>query len=294
MCSARFSARAGLPWALACAVLMAGCGAEVRHAEEAWRDLLAQRFQRTELAARPFVLTAALRDEDSTRPLHVYIEGDGRAWLTRDRPSRDPTPLHPVAARLAARDPEPAVLYLARPCQWRPETAAGGCAPALWTSHRYSREVVDAYVAVIEGVVRTRANGRVALIGHSGGGALAALLAMRLEGVDWLLTVAANLDTREWTAHHRVSPLADSLNPADQAHRLRRLPQLHLVGAADEVVPERVARAWVRRGGIDAGSVRLVAGADHHCCWTEDWPRVLAEIAQTAAASTVQPERADD
>ncbi len=272
------------PAALLAALLMTGCLPSSRHADQAWSELLAQRFERVEFAAPAFVLTAALRDEDPTHPLHIYIEGDGHAWQSRDRPSPDPTPRRPISLLLAARDPAPAVLYLARPCQWRPETRKGGCSEELWTSHRYSGAVVDGYVAIIEQLVQTRANPHVALIGHSGGGALAALLAARLADVEWLLTVAANLDTALWTAHHRVDPLTASQNPADVAERLRALPQLHLVGAEDPIVPEIVARSWVARGGIDARSIEVVAGADHHCCWSKEWSRVLAEIAGRAAA----------
>jgi pimeloyl-ACP methyl ester carboxylesterase len=265
---------------LLAALLVGACQPPTRRAEAAWQALTAARFERLDLATPAFVLTAALRDEDPSHPLHVYIEGDGHAWLRRDRPARDPTPLHPVAAELAARDPAPAVLYLARPCQWRPETTSGGCAPELWTSHRYAPAVVDAYAALIEDMTRGRATQRVALVGHSGGGALAALLATKLPRVDWLLTVAANLDTAAWTAHHGVSPLDASLNPADFARELHELPQLHLVGAEDPIVPELVARAWARRGGIDQHSIRVVPGADHHCCWAEGWSDTLAWIAE--------------
>ena len=52
--------------------------------------------------------------------VHVYIEGDGYAWATTTDPSDDPTPINPLALRLAAVDDAPNVLYLARPCQFRP------------------------------------------------------------------------------------------------------------------------------------------------------------------------------
>ncbi|MEX2353586.1 MAG: alpha/beta hydrolase, partial [Gammaproteobacteria bacterium] len=48
----------------------------------------------------------------------VYIEGDGRAYVSRHRVSADPVPRNPLAFRLAVVDPSPAVIYIARPCQF--------------------------------------------------------------------------------------------------------------------------------------------------------------------------------
>ena len=50
--------------------------------------------------------------------VNIYIEGDGRAWLNKNRPSLDPTPKNSLALKLAEIDPAPNVIYLARPCQY--------------------------------------------------------------------------------------------------------------------------------------------------------------------------------
>lgn len=263
--------------AVALGLGLGGCsGIGTRQAYDPWPDFARQGYAARELAAADFTLRGALRDDDPAATLHVYIEGDGRAWLGRTRPSPDPTPQQPVGAELALEDPAAAVLYLARPCQWRPETAAGTCDRHLWTTGRYAEGVVAGYVEILEQVRKSRQNGRLALIGYSGGGAIAALLAARMSEVDWLLTVAANLDTARWTTLHQVSALSASLNPAESADRARAIPQRHFVGALDTIVPLAVVAGYAERGAGPA-SVQQLPGADHHCCWKSLWAGLLSE-----------------
>ena len=63
--------------------------------------------------------------------LHVYLEGDGVPWITRTLIALDPTPRNPLALRLMALDPAPA-LYLARPC-YNGTAKAPGCNPLSFT-----------------------------------------------------------------------------------------------------------------------------------------------------------------
>jgi hypothetical protein len=72
---------------------------------------------RSLVATDGFVLTAYYRLGQPGAALSVYIEGDGLAWMSRRRLSRDPTPVDPLALDLAALDPAANVVYLARPCQ---------------------------------------------------------------------------------------------------------------------------------------------------------------------------------
>jgi alpha/beta superfamily hydrolase len=72
------------------------------------------------------------------------------------------------------------------------------------------------------------------LVGYSGGANVAALAASERTDVIHLVTVAGNLDHASWTRHHRVKPLVNSLNAADIAHQLDRLPQTHWVGGQDQ------------------------------------------------------------
>ena len=215
------------------------------------------------------------RGIESAMHINVYVEGDGHAWQTRSRPSDDPTPRNPVAFKLALKDPTAAVLYIARPCQYAGSDNSGVCDPRYWTSHRYADAVVHAFDEALSKL----GTGKVAdrqvsfgLIGFSGGGAIAALVAARRDDIAWLVSVAANLDTAAWTAHHRVGALHSSLNPADLAPRLRRLPQAHLVGADDQVTPEALLATFFSRLNGTRVAVKSFTDFDHGCCWTSVWP----------------------
>ena len=230
-------------------------------------------FQRLVFETGSFGLVGYLKGAGPR--LTVYIEGDGLAWISRTRLSDDPTPRQPLALELATRDPGPAVLYLARPCQYTNPAAGRPCPPAYWSSHRFAPEVIAAVGRALDEARRRTGASRLVLVGYSGGGAVAALTAAGREDVVALATVAAPLDHAAWTRHHRVDPLTGSLNPADSATRLSALPQIHFAGARDEIVPPAVIAAFLSREGPDA-SRRLYtsAEADHHCCWLRLWPQL--------------------
>ncbi len=208
----------------------------------------------------------------ATGPVRVYIEGDGRPWRGR-RPPRDPTPLDPMGLRLAARDPSSAVLWVGRPCMYLPEPARRGCDVRWWTSHRYAREVVEALDQVVSRAVGP--GRRVVLLGHSGGGALATLLAARRDDVDALITVASPLDLAYWTENGRMTPLHGSLDPVDVAHLLAGLPQRHLCGGRDSVVAPEVVRRFLRAiPAPNRARMEEYPEHDHSCCWDRDWARL--------------------
>jgi len=211
--------------------------------------------------------------------LTVYIEGDGLAWLSPTDVSADPTPRTPVALQMALRHPNSAVAYLARPCQYVPPADAQHCAPRFWTDARFAPEVVRATDQALTRLMQNVGARQLVLVGYSGGGAVAALVAARRKDVLRLVTVAGNLDHSAWTRWHKVTPLSGSLNPADEWERLQGVPQLHLAGALDTVVPPKLTQAYVDR--YPAGQrpqLRVLAGQDHGCCWAQDWPAPAAQV----------------
>lgn len=240
----------------------------------------------------PFVLVGWWRPGPGD-PLTVYIEGDGFAWIDRKRPSDDPTPINPVALRMAAGDPHAPVLVLARPCQFGGAQTGGArsaaarfgsghrdsaCDRRYWTSDRYAPEVVAALARAIDIAKAGTAAARVRLVGFSGGGVLAALLASRRPDVEMLVTAAAPLDLGAWTALHGVSPLEGSLDPATEAERLRTIPQRHFAGADDRVVPPQIVQAFTDRLG---GPPPVVVPAfGHQGDWAAVWPGLLRGLAQ--------------
>jgi pimeloyl-ACP methyl ester carboxylesterase len=251
--------------------------------------LLKERNELAEKIAQKGQLTASYIDTGSfllktyhkgidsrTETLHVYIEGDGHAWKRRGQISDDPTPKNPVALRLAARDPSPAVIYIARPCQYQAEENLSDCNSRYWTSHRYSEDVVAAIDWVItQTVTKTKAK-QVGLLGYSGGGTIAVLIAARRDDIDWLVTVVGNLDHTLWTDIHNVTPLTGSFNAADFADQLGLLPQMHFVGGKDKVVTVDILNSFIGRMKTDVDSrLAIIQDYDHICCWEQDWPELL-------------------
>lgn len=204
--------------------------------------------------------------------LTVYIEGDGLAWITSSQVSLDPTPMRPIALELALRHPRGTAAYLARPCQYVEGTAAGNCSSTWWTDRRFAPEVIEASNAAVDQLKFRFGAREVELVGYSGGGAVAALVAARRHDVSRLVTVAGNLDTVRWTSSHQVSPLAYSLNPADAWPALARIPQVHLVGQRDTNVTQKVVESYVARFPPgERPTLRVLEGFGHSCCWAENW-----------------------
>jgi hypothetical protein len=210
---------------------------------------------------------------ESAKGIHVYLEGDGRPWVTRHRIASDPTPGNPLALRLMVEDPAP-VLFVGRPC-YQGFALAEGCRSGLWTHDRYSPEVVQSMVSAIEHALPPSERPPLTLIGYSGGGVLAMLIAERLEGVAGVITVAANLDIDAWADHHRYSRLTGSLNPARQGPLDPRIRQIHLTGDRDRQVPPWTIERF-RAVNPDA-TFKSIPGFDHRCCWLEQWPRILGD-----------------
>lgn len=280
-----------LAWC-AVAILMAGCSAlPSRQDRQRLADDLAARkgWHASVIATDSFDIlsygpkvASRLGSLGSQDTLTVYIEGDGFAWVTASMPSDDPTPREPVALQMALAQPHGAAAYLARPCQYTltGHETARPCAPRYWTTARFAEPVVQAESQALDELKRRHGASRLVLVGYSGGGAVAALLAARRTDVMALVTVAGNLNHRAWTSLHGVRPLEGSLNPIDEAGRLAGLRQWHVVGEQDRVVPANLARAFVdRQGGGAQAAVIVEPDFGHACCWAQQWPRLWTSLA---------------
>ncbi len=276
------------------ALFLSGCLTVPSAAERlTTADRIAQEsgFHRSCVRTTPFLLTAYSRIQNPGQPLHIYIEGDGYAWVTRNRVSGDPTPRRPLALELAALDPAPNVVYLARPCQYTSSEMNSACEDeAYWTDKRFSEEVVGSMNQAIDKFVKEAQSPGVHLIGYSGGGAVAALIAARRQDVKSMRTVAGNLDPKGLEEYHEVSPPDDaSLDPMEVAGKLSSIPQYHFVGTEDPIVPAFIAEHFAGKSKKSV-CVRVVPvpGADHVNGWAEAWPRLLAlplDCSETKPAS---------
>ncbi len=206
--------------------------------------------------------------------MHVYLDGDGSPWINHRWVAQDPTPRDPLMLRLMASDPAPSV-YLGRPC-YHGLAAAAPCSPALWTHARYSVRVVDSMAAALRNIVRGSAYRQVALLGYSGGGALAMLLAQHLPETRAVVTLAGNLDTAAWAEYHGYTPLRGSLNPAQAPALDGAIVQLHYVGERDTIVPPRLIEPVVSRQ--EAATLGRFNEFNHRCCWEKVWSSILGQL----------------
>ena len=165
--------------------------------------------------------------------LHVYLEGDASPRMAHRYSPADPTPHRPRMLELMALDPALSVL-LGRPCQHGLDP---GCDPELWTVGRYGERVVSSLVAALQRQRQALGAEGVVLIGYSGGGALAMLIAERVPQTRAVITLAGNLDTDLWAKHHGYFSLSHSINPADRPPLDPSIVQIHLLADQDEKVP---------------------------------------------------------
>jgi pimeloyl-ACP methyl ester carboxylesterase len=199
----------------------------------------------------------------------VYVESDGAPWRFADEPPADPTPLKPAVLRMAIADNSPATAYLGRPCQYLSKADLLACDPRLWMQARFSNEMVAAMSQAVDQIKRNYGATHVDLVGYSGGGAMAALIAARRTDVACLVTIAAPLDTNAWTDALRVSRLDLSLNPVDAADKLRNLRQTHFRGMRDKLVPAATSARFFER--LPGATVIDQQTFDHQCCWSDEW-----------------------
>lgn len=210
-------------------------------------------FQMT--PADPYVIANWYKIEEVGAPVKIYIEGDGAAFDRKGQPTENPTPTSTFMRELAAGDPSPNVVYLARPCQY----VQNGCDVSDWTDGRFSETVVHSMDRAVAAVMKKARTNQAILIGFSGGAQIAGLIAVRHpERIRKLITVAGVLDPQAWTDYHGDQPLTKSLNLKNYRQVLQSVPQIHYVGDRDTVVPADLIRDFAGEE-----TVVVVKGAGH-------------------------------
>jgi hypothetical protein len=238
-------------------------------------------------------------DQKSAPTLWVFLEGDGQPWVDGGRRiARDPSPKIPMAFDLFTASSVPRV-YLGRPCYFS-HAKDVGCNPSLWTSARYGKAAVASIASALEKLLRENSTCSVILVGYSGGGTLAYLVAPRIPAVSAVVTISGNLDIDAWTREHHFVPLSESDNPATVSALDRRITQIAIVGGRDVNVPRSSLREFLDRQ--QPQEVWIYDDHDHACCWRRDWPSILNRIGDrlersqplvpaSASAATVAGER---
>jgi predicted alpha/beta hydrolase family esterase len=205
--------------------------------------------------------------------LHVYLEGDGRPWENGLLPAAEPTTRTSVMLPLMAIDAVPA-LYLGRPC-YNGHAADENCSTLLWTDARYGERVIASMTHALNEFTTRQNYQEIVLIGHSGGGTLALLMAERLPKTVAVITLAGNYDIDIWADHHSYPRLSESLNPA--ARQATGIPEWHLLGNHDSNIPPQLFQDSLRRR---PNSTVEIVDADHNQGWQQIWPRLLQSQAQ--------------
>lgn len=207
--------------------------------------------------------------------LKVYIEGDGLAWLSRTIISKNPTPLDSTIIKLIFEDNSECKVYLARPCQYIDSNI---CNNSFWTNKRFSDEVIKSFDESLNILKTKYKNKNFTLIGHSGGGAVATILASKRKDVDLLITIAGNLDIEKWTTMHKISKLEGSLNPADFSKNLENVKQYHLIGTKDKIIPKDIFLSYYSKFSKKDNIKYKYFNAEHNCCWEDPYKKILEEL----------------
>lgn len=216
---------------------------------------------------------------------HIYLEGDGNAWHKGRTPSTNPTSRQKLALQLMLQDASDS-LYLDRPC-YGYKTMPEPCHNLWWTSARYGEAIVTAMNEGLDGLQAQLGQKPLVLIGHSGGGALAVLLAQRRSDVHAVITLAGNLAPQQWAEHHGYLPLDGSLTP-EPNQLSETILQWHYASEDDTNVPPKLIAGALK----DAAHAAFIIDKGHHtCCWQKHWSTILDRM---HVALAHQPPKADD
>ncbi len=265
-------------WVVVCGTLgLSGCvtTAAVR-GDRAQAIADAFGFSERQISTQNFELIAYEKSSGQNgEPLHLYIEGDGYAWITPSHPSSNPTPREPMVLMLATQDTAANVVYLARPCQYAMDLNPQ-CKKGDWTDARFSNEVVAAMNDAVTYFVNKLNPSKIRLIGYSGGAAIALLIAERRSDITSLVSVAGNLDPIAVNRYHRVSPFRQIVDPRQSMQKIQHLPQLHFSGMEDKIIPTHITRSYLEKlGASSCAEMKVIPEVTHQRGWNEKWPELL-------------------
>ncbi|HFD12128.1 MAG TPA: alpha/beta hydrolase [Crenotrichaceae bacterium] len=232
-------------------------------------------FTQNKLTSNGFLLTVFKNKPIcNNNQLHVYLAGDGKPWLYSRQVARNPTPDYSLTLELMRSD-KTSSLYLGRPC-YHGEHDSEICHPLYWTHWRYSNTVVDAMKNALQNLLEAYPDCRVTVIGYSGGGSLAMLLAPKLSMVQRVITLSGNLNVAAWARLHGYSLLTGSLDPAVEPALPPTIQQIHLIGEDDENIPAEIVLPVL---ALQPDPVILrFPNVDHHCCWIEIWSEIVNHL----------------
>lgn len=234
----------------------------------------ANNYTRLAISGQDFTHVVYLKQQNSIHRWHIYLEGDGLPWISKHLIARDPTPMQSLMLKLMTQDTI-SNIYLGRPC-YHGMVSESNCNPWLWTHGRYSEQVVSSMVSALNKLIHSRHIKQITLIGHSGGGTLAVLMAERIKEVDTIISLAGNLDVRAWTEQHGYSTLKGSLNPAKRPPLPKSISEYHFIGEQDRVIPLPAILQYVNKR--PSACLNIIHNCTHLDCWEDYWTPILKSV----------------
>ena len=202
------------------------------------------------------------------------MEGDGITWVNFRYPAKNPNSKMLIALQLMTLDSHKSI-YINRPCYGYAEMPSS-CDTDNWTFGRYSSAVVASLNQAIDQALKRLKAQDIVLIGHSGGGTLAMLLAQQRQDVKAVITLAANLDHNAWSREMGYVPLHNSEDLQSYPHLPVEVQRFHYAAAKDKYVPAELVAAAAAQDPW--AKFFLMENFDHHCCWQKIWPKVLRNL----------------
>lgn len=216
------------------------------------------------------LLTLHQKNLQECKKIKIYIEGDGLAWKSRNVISNNPTPINPIGLSLMTQEKNCSI-YFARVGQYITQSYD----KKYWTSHRFSKTILEDYIQLLDVIKNEYENEIFDVIGYSGGGAFALLIAANRDDIKNVITVAGNLNHSYWSEYLNISPLNGSLNPVNFAYELSHVNQYHLIGNNDKIIPFDVFKSYIQYFQDRSNIQYFLFDAAHNCCWDEIYRNFL-------------------
>lgn len=207
-------------------------------------------FTYGEIQTDTYKLASWQKITDKKASIRIYIEGDGYAFNHLGQPTSNPTPRGTFLRKIAFNDPNPNVVYLARPCQFVEDVH---CSQKDWTTGRFSQQILNSTTQAIKKIASGQS---IILIGYSGGALLSGLVIEQNPQMPiqkWI-TLAGVLNHTKWTEDLNLPALSDSID----LKKIPTIPQLHLIGDDDKIVSHKLTESLV-----DKKDLMVIPNATH-------------------------------
>jgi predicted esterase len=225
----------------------------------------------------------------SSSALHVYLENDGAPYNSPAHIAANPSLRAGfLALRLMQQDTH-ASLYLSRPCYaFAFNAMPATCHPRFWTDARYSAEVVGSLNQALDQAKKQLnvSAQKIIIIGHSGGGSLALLMAQKRSDVYGVISLAGNIDTDAWVKLHNYDPLHSSLNPFAQPLLPAEIKRWYFSGREDKNIPYSLLLPTCQKD--PQAQCQVQPGVGHEQGWLEVWPQILSRVMKSLPADALK------